>query len=173
MALAVISYPKFNKEDLRLIQAFRKDNDLYFNIVDPHFTFVFPVFDVEKQRFIDEIMEKSTGVRSFDFEIRCAAVNRDPFSDYYHLLLEPDKGFSNIVKLHDRFYSGLLFNNLRLDIDFIPHMGIGNSKDPLVVKRWVDEWNGKDFLIAGRVESLVIVDFTDMVLTDLVEIKLR
>ncbi len=89
------------------------------------------------------------------------------------MLLVPDKGYSNIVKLHDKLYSDKLFNHLRLDIDFIPHMGIANSRGKYKLKKWADEWNAKDFLIAGSIESLMVVDYTDDVLTDIKEVQLN
>jgi len=42
MALAVVGYPRLNNDDYRAIQDFRKENDeLYYSVIEPHFTFVF------------------------------------------------------------------------------------------------------------------------------------
>ena len=142
MALGVGAYPKLEDGDYNIIQDFRKENDeLYYSIAEPHFAFVFPIEEdkIKKDQFIEEIFDNSNGVEQIDFEIKCATVNKDIFLDYYHLLLVPDKGYSKIVKLHDKLYSNLLFNHLSLDIDFIPHIGIANSKDKFKVKRWADE----------------------------------
>lgn len=135
MALAVCAYPELKNEDCAAIQNFRKEHDGYYSIVEPHFSFVFPVEGIEQSEFIEEIEQKSDGVEKIDFEIQCATVNKDAVLDIYHLLLVPDKGYSNIVKLHDKLYSDKLFNHLRLDIDFIPHMGIANSLDKYEVKK--------------------------------------
>ena len=173
MALGVLSYPKLKKEDFDTIQKYRKEHDeLYFSIVRPHFSFVFPITGIRKQRFIAEVIEKSNGMKSFEFEIKCATINKDAFIDYYHLLLLPEIGYSNIIKLHDRLYSHLFFRELRMDIDFIPHMGIANSKDRYKVKSWVDNWNKKDFSISGMIDSLTVVDYTNNILTDLHEVSL-
>ena len=173
MAYGVLAYPAISEKDYRGIQTFRKAHDeLYFSVAEPHFAFVFPVFDVDRESFIREVSEKAKGVRQIDFEIRCSTVNKDAFLDYFHLLLVPDQGYSAIVKLHDRLYSGLLFGNLRLDIDFIPHVGIANSKDSLAVKRWADQWNQEDFLIKGSIEKLTIIEYTDNILTNLEDIDL-
>jgi hypothetical protein len=131
MSLAVASYPKLTDNDYKDVQHFRKEHDrLYYSVTQPHFSFVFPLEGIEKGRFIDEVYKKSNGCGKIQFEIRCATVNKDAVIQYYHLLLVPDEGYSRMVKLHDRLYSGLFFEHLRLDIDFIPHMGIANSKDP-------------------------------------------
>ena len=173
MAHLIIAYPKINKEDYRQIQEFRRQNDLYYTVVEPHFTIVFPVFDIGKDLFISEAIKKSRDVQSFDFEIRCATVNKDSFSDYFHLLLVPDKGYSDIVKLHDKCYSGILSKDLRLDIDFIPHIGIANSKDAYTVKKWADEWNSGNFTIAGTICTLTVIDYTENRVTGLVNIQLE
>jgi len=57
-------------------------------------------------------------------------------------------------------YSGSLSNNLRLDIDFVPHIGIGNSLDKYECKGMADEWNAKDFEIKGSISQLSIVNYT-------------
>ncbi len=158
MSLLVLAYPKLNEIDYNWIQEFRKENDkLYFNVSEPHFTIVFPVFDKNKDEFIEEVKKQSRGISKFDFEINVAQVNKDSFQDYWHVFLAPEKGYSKIVKLHDKMYSGKLFSNLRLDIDFIPHVGIGNSKDMTECKKLVDELNKSELSISGSIEKLDVV----------------
>ncbi|MEE4198776.1 MAG: 2'-5' RNA ligase family protein [Bacteroidales bacterium] len=175
MAFGVCAYPELKEKDIKIIRNFRKENDeLYYSIAKPHFAFVFPVDepDISQEQFIDEIYHQTKGSESIEFDIKCATVNKDAFLPYYHLLLVPDKGFHKIVKLHDRLYSNLLFPYLRLDIDFIPHMGIANAKDKFEVKKWADQWNKKDFSINGVIHSLTIVDYSRNILTDIEQISL-
>ena len=174
MALGVCAYPKISLIDYEIIQDFRiKNDELYYLLAEPHFSFVFPIENFEKDRFINEIIDKSNGVMPIDFEIKCVTVNKDAVLDYYHLLLVPDKGYSRIVKLHDKLYSDILFEYLRLDIDFIPHVGIANSQDKYKVKKWADSWNKKEFTIKGTADCLTIVDYANNVLTDLEKVKLK
>lgn len=174
MALGIASYPTIKNEHYLLIQDFRKQNDeLYYTVAEPHFAFVFPVSEIPRDKFIEEAITKAKGSKPIDFEIRCATVNKDIFLDYYHLLLVPDKGYSDVVKLHDKLYSGLLFPHLRLDIDFIPHVGIANARDKYNVKKWAGQWNAKDFCINGTIEKLMVVDYTNNILTDILEINLK
>lgn len=173
MALGVLAYPKISLSNFNDIQAFRKAHDeLYFSIVYPHFAFVFPMTSINKKQFIEEVSEQAKGVKKIEFEIRCATINKDAFLDYYHVLLVPDKGYSDVVKLHDKLYSEVFFNELILEIDFIPHIGIANSKDKYEVKNWVDQWNAKEFSISGTIESLTVIDYTNNILKDLKHIKL-
>lgn len=174
MAYLALAYPTLTSEDFGQIQNFRKDNDdLYFKIVQPHFTFVFPVFDISENEFIREVKIKSAGFTKINFVIRCATINKDSFSDYFHTFLVPDEGYSRIVKLHDKLYSDKLKDNLRLDIDFIPHIGIGNSKDKCLCKKMVDQWNEKEFSISGAIIKLTIVKYEKEILTNIGEIEIR
>lgn len=174
MAYLVLAYPELSRKDYELIQDFRRENDeLYYKVVEPHFTIVFPVFDIPEKDFINEVREKSKEVKSFSFSLRCATINKDAFNDYYHVFLVPDESYSNIVKIHDRLYSGLLKDNHRLDIDFIPHIGIANSLDKYKCKKLVDQWNSKDFEINGTVSKITIIKYENNVVTNLEEIRLK
>ena len=160
MALAVIAYPVLDKKDYRFIQDFRKQHDpLLYSVIEPHFTFVFPVKGMLKDDFTQEILKQSEGGGCFDFTIRCAVVNKDSFLEYSHTLLVPDEGFSSIVKMHDKLYSDLLIKEQRLDIDYIPHVGIGTSKDILQCKQMADELNKSQLEIKGLIKELTIVEF--------------
>jgi len=175
MALGVCAYPKLKDKDFKTIQDFRKENDeLYYSIAKPHIAFVFPIDnkEISQEQFVKEIYHHTKNVESIEFEMKCTTVNKDAFLPYYHLLLVPDKGYHKIVKLHDKLYSNLLFPYLRLDIDFIPHLGIANAKDKFEVKKWADQWNKKEFSINGMIHSLTIVDYSMNILTDIEQINL-
>ncbi|MGC8771725.1 MAG: 2'-5' RNA ligase family protein [Brevinematia bacterium] len=173
MAYLVLAYPELSKKDYELIQDFRRENDeLYYKVVEPHFTIVFPVFDITEKDFITEVREKIKGVKSFSFSLRCATINKDAFSNYYHVFLVPDEGYSNIVKIHDRLYSGLLKDNHRLDVDFIPHIGIANSVDKYKCKRLVDYWNSKEFEINGTISKITIIKYENNIVTNIEDIRL-
>ncbi len=174
MAYAVLSYPEMNDRDYQKIQQYRKENDEWlFTVVDPHITLVFPVFETTERDFMAEIEDLGRDAHKIDLIFRCAVINKDSFSDYYHALLVPDEGFSRIVKLHDKFYSRNLKPHHRMDIDFIPHLGIGNSKDKEHCKRMVDEWNREDFSIAGTISSLSIVRYENGTVENIKEIRLK
>jgi 2'-5' RNA ligase len=174
MAFLVLAYPNIQGSDFDLMQEFRKNNDeLFYSVVEPHFTIVFPTFDLSKEEFCKTIFDTTLEVDKIDFTIRCATINKDAFSQYYHSFLVPDEGFSKIIKLHDKLYSEQLKDNLRLDIDFVPHIGVGNSKDKFVCKKMVDSWNKKEFSISGTISNLTIVEFENNKVTKLQDIELR
>jgi hypothetical protein len=174
MGYLVLAYPDLTKSDFDKIQHYRELNDkLFFKSVAPHFTIVFPVFDKTETEFINEVKLQVTNVKKFGFNIRCSTINKDSFSEHYHSFLVPDEGFSNIVKLHDKLYCDKLKDNLRLDIDFIPHISIGNSLDKNLCKSMVDEWNRNDFSIAGSVSKLTIVKYENDKITEIENINLK
>ncbi|MGJ3249382.1 MAG: 2'-5' RNA ligase family protein [Elainellaceae cyanobacterium] len=84
-------------------------------------------------------------------------LSNDVFSDFTHVFLVPDEGYSRIIKLHDRLYTGMLIDELRLDIPFIPHIGIANSRNAQECKNLVDNLNSKSFEVNGKVETLDVI----------------
>jgi hypothetical protein len=160
MSLLVLAYPKISTSDYDWIQEFRKHSDeLYYHVVEPHFTIVFPTDGWETQPFIAEIEKQSQGFQPFDFCIRCATLDKDAFNDYYHTFLVPDEGYSQFVKLHYKLSAAKLFPHRALQVDFIPHVGIGNSNDPLRCIEMVESWNREEFAIPGHIAVLDIVNY--------------
>lgn len=160
MALLVLAYPQIENKDYNWIQNFRsKHDEKYFHVVEPHFTLVFPVFELEKKDFINHIQKVSKNFKEFYFVLRCSQIVKDSFSNYTDLFLVPEEGYRIFIKLHDLLYSGILEKELRLDIPFIPHLGIGNNLDPQVCKTWADEINKKGIEIVGAISKLSVVNY--------------
>jgi hypothetical protein len=173
MALLVIAYPKLAETDFAFIQSLRRKEDLlYYYVVDPHFTIVFPVTTVSEEIFRDHVRRISRSLRNFSLVLRCAVLDKDAFNEYTHVFLVPDEGYSNIVRLHDALYTGVLADDLRLDLPFIPHIGVANAIDPRHCKQVADRLNSTRFEIRGTVEELTIVNFDDHRLTPLEKISL-
>ncbi len=173
MAYLVIAYPKLAQNDLDFIQNYRERNDpRYFSVIDPHITLVFAINDIDRESFLGEVKDQIADVKPFDFEIKVATINQNDDAKYYHEFLVPDTGYSNIVKLHDKLYSGLFAPYLRFDIDFIPHIGIGNSDEVEASKQRVDELNTKGVSINGRVDSVDVIEYKDGVITTIEKVNL-
>lgn len=174
MAYLVIAYPNLSENDFSWIQKYRKQNDvLYFKVAKPHFTIVFPTFEIKEKEFVAEIEKLSSDFKKFNFTARCFVVNKDAFNDYYHEFLVPDEGFSDFVKLRDKLYSEKLSKNLLLDIDYIPHIGIGNSKDPQKCKNRIDILNKKNIEIQGTIERLTIIKYENDMISKIKNIELN
>lgn len=162
MAYLVIAYPKLSPGDLGAIQQYRSQHDhRLFTIVEPHFTVVFAVSGISVDVFTEEVKRLAAGTKPFHLTIRVATINKDVSGAYYHDFLVPDTGFSEFVKLHDRLYSGRLSDYLRLDIDYIPHIGIGNSEDASSAKQRVDQLNAQGISIDGFIDTLDIIEYVN------------
>jgi len=173
MALLVVAYPKLSQEDYDWIQEYRSKNDpRYFGLVEPHISLVFAINDIDQDDFITEVKTRLDGTKPFDFDINVATINQNDDGKYYHEFLVPDKGNSDIVKAHDKLYSALFRPYHRLDIDFIPHIGIGNSNDAAESKSRIDEINNKSISISGRVDTIDIIEYKDGEITTLERIEL-
>jgi len=173
MALVVVNYPSISEHDYNWIQAIRAEYDIYYEIVSPHFTFVFPCSITDEAGFVRHIKQRSYGVKKIHFVAKCALVVKGRVSEYTHVFLIPDDGFSDIVKLHDRLYTDLLASELRLDIPFLPHIGIGNGVNPQVCKTLADNLNRTGFSIGGTIDALDIASFDGKEIKTIEHIQLQ
>ena len=174
MFYLVVAYPKISERDFNWIQEYRKENDpRYFAVVQPHFTIIFPTPNIAEEDFIKEVKIQTQDTKVFEFELKVATINQDDSKEYYHEFLVPEKGYSDIVKLHDKLYAGAFYKNLRFDIDFIPHVGIGNAKDVHESKKRVDALNNEDISILGTINTLDIIGYADGKVTTVEQIVLE
>lgn len=158
--LAVVNYPTLADDDGKWIQSVRQEHDpLYFDVIGPHFTLVFPTEGVSESALIDHVRRHVPDSPAFDVVFRCAILGDPDFLDHAHAFLTPDEGFSDVVRLHDRLYTGLLASELRLDLPFIPHVGIASTSTPEACKAVVDEINAEEFEIRGRVDTLDVIGY--------------
>ena len=96
----------------------------------------------------------------------------DDSKNFSHVFLVPDEGFSDVVKLHDSLYSGVLAPELRLDITFIPHIGVGNYTDARACRELADELNAQDFRLAGLIDTLDVVWYEQQEVRTIAQIAL-
>ena len=173
MSLLVLAYPQLEGKDYDWVQSIRAQYDeRYYKIVDPHFTIVFPVFDTDPKSFIKHAETIAKKFGEFYFVLRCAQIVKDSFSDYTDVFLIPEEGYRLFVKLHDRFYSDILLKELRLDIPFIPHLGIANNLDAFKCKKLADKINEGGLEIVGVINKLDVVSFENTTVKTLKEILL-
>jgi hypothetical protein len=173
MNLCTLAYPTISGSDYENIQAFRKKHDMYYHIVEPHFTLTFPFSEWELEPFIAEIKKQVQGFQPFGFCTRAAALNKDAFQDLYHVFLVPDEGHSQILKIHYKLCADKLFPYRLLDVDFIPHLGIGNTKDSLRCVEMVESWNQHEFAISGQITALDIANYENNTVTTIERIPLE
>jgi 2'-5' RNA ligase len=160
MPLLVVAYPKLDPNQFEWIQSHRMKYDTYlFHIIDPHFTIVFPVINKTEYEFIQTVENCASGINKIEFEIKKAALHADPLTGKFLQFLVPEKGYSEIVNIHDKIYAGELKNNLRTDLPFIPHITIGNHDERSSCSLAVEQINSLNLKISGAIDALTIIDF--------------
>lgn len=98
MALVVVAYPTLSESDFQRIQNFRIKFDLlYYNLIHPHFTLVFPtqLFDINTVLY--EVENCCASVKAFEFTAQTAIVKKDDFKPIFHAFLLAEKGNSEIA----------------------------------------------------------------------------
>lgn len=165
MNLHVVAYPELAPVDYEKIQLVRQAHNSLFGVIEPHFTIVFSVPDMDVGVFIEEIKKQVGQTPAIPFCLRCAVITKDSFSNNYDAFLVPDEGFSRILKLHDKLYSDKLSHHHRLDISYIPHISIAYSNDVHTIKNIVDQWNEHESAIHGRISALDIINYENRVVT--------
>jgi len=161
MSILAISYPEIKQRPFEWIQSIRArydDIDNY-KIVEPHFTLVFPVSEIDAEKFTDHIDLVTRSAEEISFVIKGTFVSEDFSGRKWHLFLIPDQGYSDIVKLHDKLYTGILTDELRPDIPFIPHITIGTFDKQRKCKVVADELSDTDFSIEGQLKTIDIISF--------------
>ncbi len=115
---ALVHYPEVNME---IIESFRKKHDPTYKLIRAHLTIVFPVDQlVSRKSFSDHVRAVLKHWRSFDIEFNGFTKSWD-----HWLFLTLKKGNEKVIRLHDELYSGVFAPYLRTDIQYIPHIGLG------------------------------------------------
>ncbi|MBC8100099.1 MAG: 2'-5' RNA ligase family protein [Armatimonadetes bacterium] len=176
MRQMVISYPTLDPQDLQWMLHLREQYPaLLNNGIPPHFTLVFPLGDAEiaPAALREHVRAVTVNQRAIPFAIRCAVPYKDPSSPYTFVFLVPDEGFSQVVRLHDRLYSGLLAAHLRLEIPFTPHITLGYSSNMPYCKAVADIINTEPLEIIGSIKTLDVLHENDNHLRSVDQVMLR
>lgn len=160
-----ITYPSLAAGDLAWIQTIRQQHDPNFTLVAPHFTLVFHVFHQSATALSDHLRTALQGQQTIHFALRSALVVKDALSDNTHTFLVPDQGFGDLVKLHDKVYTGMLANELRLDIPYIPHITVATSPNATHCKRIADEINSEHVAIQGAITTIDLIEVANRTVT--------
>jgi len=115
---AIVHYPEIETEKIEL---FRKKHDPTCKLIRPHMTVVFPVGQsISVKSLSNHVRTVLEHWRPFDMELSGFTKSWD-----HWLFLTLTKGNEKMIRLHDELYEGILAPYLRRDIQFIPHIGLG------------------------------------------------
>ena len=174
--LLCLAYPRLTEADTKLISNFRREHDKkYVDVVEAHWTMIFPGSSegITQDDLEGHIRAVAAGSASVDFTSRYALVYDDDGCDDYYIFLVPDEGFSGISLLHDRLYADFMRPKLRLDIPYVPHIGIATSKDREELYDLATEWNRRGYEISGTIDALTLSYYDGGQVTDLKRFPLK
>ena len=128
---AIAIFPKFDNKSQ--IDQLRNLFDPLVSLIDPHITLVFPFeCDFPNEQLRAHIQHAIQGIRPFEVYLQGITG-----SESEYLFLNIKVGNDQIIKLHDRLYSGLLESHLRKDHTYIPHLTVGRLNDQSVISHRV------------------------------------
>ncbi|MBC7764304.1 2'-5' RNA ligase family protein [Microbacteriaceae bacterium] len=169
----LISYPNISKADYDWIQSIRKDHDpRYFSVVKPHITIVFGTNKLTSQELLEHSQKKLKDFSRIAINFDSALVVEDDSKSFFHTFLVPSEGYNKITKLHDLLYEDEMASELRLDIPFIPHIGIGTSDSENDMDSLARQINERVISIQGFLDVLSLVQFDGTKVEDLDKISL-
>jgi len=157
VTLYTLAYPDLPAPAARLIRDLREKHDApYRDVVDFHFTLVFGIEGFDEVEYMRHVRAIAEGQRPISFSCRSVRFHADPESEICSAFLVPEEGYSDLVRLHDRLYTGLLAPHLRADLPFVPHITVATLSEYARVQAICDELNARGLEIAGVVRELTI-----------------
>ena len=114
---AIVFYPHIYIEKLQML---REKYDPLYEIIAPHITIVFPFSGIPEDKIIRHVQRVTYNFPEFSLRLNGFMKS---FDNYLFLLVK--EGNEEIVKLHEKLYSGVLARELDTSIPFIPHMTLG------------------------------------------------
>lgn len=159
MASLDLIYPEVSPKDFDVIQRIRKQHDQrYFDVVEPHITLVFGTDKISTDELVVHTQNTLQSTKTFDLIFDSVRVVEDDSGEFFHAFLIPSTGHDDINTIHDVLYSGVLESELRHDIPFIPHMGIGTGTQA-DMDALAQKLNTERILIKGLARHISIVQY--------------
>jgi len=160
MSLIAIGYPNLVQKDYKWIQSFRSKHDKEgIGLIRPHFTLIFPVDSISIPQMVNHVRPIVLNTPRISFEINSASLSPKPDGKTWFIFLVPGRGRNEIIKLHDRLYTGIFAAELKLEYEYLPHITIGRSYDRQDCLNRVTELNSTKLNIRGNIGSIEIAEY--------------
>ena len=118
MIYALVHYPNV---DTRHINRLRMKYDPQVQLIEPHITLMFPVSESIGEDYLVHHLEIVLRTwQSFPVHLQGCQISSD---DYLFLMIQ--EGKTNVIRLHDDIYTGILADYWRKDIPIVPHLTLG------------------------------------------------
>ena len=159
MALTVIARPRLKPADAAWIAALRGRHGarLPASDIGAHVTLAFPTEVTDATTATGHLAVVAGDTAPFALAFRCTLAVLDTVSGDTFVYLVPDEGFSGLVRLHDRLYSGPFADALRLDLPYIPHVTLARIAEAKLARALADDLNGQEPEIHARIETLELL----------------
>lgn len=139
----ILLFPKI--KNIEIIQNTRLKYDRLANKINPHITIVFPFEDeITNEELYNKLILLTKDVKCFNISLKGIVLTNDKY-----VILRVIVGNDKIKKLHDCIYKNVFPKYLRNDIEYIPHITLGQAKD-------LNEFLEFNFEFTGTVESIFI-----------------
>ena len=139
MSLVVLGRPRLKPADSAWITALRERHGsaLAAPEIGTHVTLVFPTDVTDATTLTGHMAMVAGDTAPLALAFRCALPVQDPGSGDTYVYLVPDEGFSGLVRLHDRLYSGPFADALNLDIPYIPHITLDRGHQRTIATKTI------------------------------------
>ncbi len=118
MIYALVHFPNI---DTRRINQLRRKYDPQVELIEPHITFMFPIPEVMSTDYLVHHLESVLSCwKSLPIHFQGLQISSDN-----HLFLLLKEGHTNVVRLHDEIYTGILADYRREDVLYVPHLTLG------------------------------------------------
>lgn len=159
--LFVLAIPRFSPGDLAWIQDVRARLDPALKLVPPHFTLVFPGHPLGVDELVSHVREQAGSHDRFRTGLTEVEILDHGRGGAIVISLIPERGFAEILELHDRLYTGILKSSLREDLPYKPHVTIGRFDNREAADQAANSLSGIDIDIVGKVTELTVVKLLD------------
>lgn len=149
-----VAYLGVPEAQAQWIQDFRKKHDPHFTVVEPHFTMVFGIRDIEESVYLKHIASVAASSKPIQFRCMYAMLGADDIDDTAYVFLVPNEGNAEVSLLHDRLYQGVLQPYHRLEFPYIPHITIASTREFKLAKQLCDDLNHTGVQVEGWLSSL-------------------
>lgn len=172
VALVVITYPVWSSQDRSRIDALRSEHDpLRAGVVDPHLTLVSPTASLQVDALQEHTRSHAEAFGPITLLLDRLDVVEDDSGAFFHTFLVPTIGYEQVVALHDALYRPPLDAELRRDIEYVPHVGVGTGARTAMIAL-AEQLRREGVTIPARLKELTIARYDGTKVHDLVTVPL-
>ena len=155
MSYALVHYPNINTEHINQI---KQKYDPQFDLIEPHITLVFPIIkSINENNLIFHIDNILSKWKIFPI---CLQGLQKSWDEYMFLMIE--EGKVDLVKLHNKLYTGILAEYFRKNLPFVPHLTLGKfTKDTDKFLQVLEEAQHLDLNYRCFVDKVYLINIID------------